>query len=70
MNETIKNMFLKGWQVIRDLMAMPHMQWVVAVREQDGLQLTSIVQKVACMDVGQLYPVFLPRAKIQTEGNN
>ena len=32
-DETVQDVFLKGWQVVGDLMAMPHVQGVMAVRE-------------------------------------
>ena len=60
MDEAVQDMFLKSWQVIGDLLALAHAERVVAVGEEDGLELTVVVQEVALVDVRQLDLVLLP----------
>ena len=59
MNEAVQDMFLKSWQVIGDLLALAHAERVVAVGEEDGLELAVVVQEVALVDVRQLDLVLL-----------
>ena len=49
-------------------MAMADTQGVVAVREEDGLQLAVVVQEVAGMDVRQLHLMLLPSTAKQKPG--
>ena len=44
MDEAVQDMFLKSWQVIGDLLALAHAERVVAVGEEDGLELAVVVQ--------------------------
>ena len=60
MDEPIQDVFLESWEVVGHLLAPPHAEGVVAVREEDGLQLGLVVQQVALVDVGQLDLVLLP----------
>ena len=59
-DEPIQDEFLESWEVVGHLLALPHAEGVVAVREEDGLQLGLVVQQVALVDVGQLDLVLLP----------
>ena len=59
-DEPIQDVFLKSLKVVGHLLAPPHAEGVVAVREEDGLQLGLVVQQVALVDVGQLDLVLLP----------
>ena len=59
-DEPIQDVFLESWEVVGHLLAPPHAEGVVAVREEDGLQLGLVVQQVALVDVGQLDLVLLP----------
>ena len=68
MDEALKDVFLECWQVIGDLMATADTQGVVAVREEDGLQLAVVVQEVAGMDVRQLHLMLLPSTAKQEPG--
>ena len=65
MDEAVQDMFLKSWQVIGDLLALAHVERVVAVGEEDGLELAVVVQEVALVDVGQLDLVLLPHTAVR-----
>jgi hypothetical protein len=60
MDEAVHDTLLQSWEVIGDLSTLPHMEGVVAVGEKDGLELALVVQKVALVDVVQLYLVLPP----------
>ena len=62
MNEAVQDTFLKSWQVIGDLATLAHTEGVVAVREENGLELTLVVQEVTFVDMTQLDLVLMPRA--------
>ena len=62
MNESVQDTFLKSWQVIGDLATLTHTEGVVAVREENGLELTLVVQEVALVDMTQLDLVLMPCA--------
>ena len=60
MDEAVEDVLLECRHVVGDLVAVPHMQGVVAVGEEDGLQLALVVQEVAGVDVRQLHLMLLP----------
>ena len=67
MDEAVQDMFLKSWQVIGDLLALAHVERVVAVGEEDGLELAVVIQEVALVDVGQLDLVLLPHTAVRKD---
>ena len=66
-DETIENVLLECRQVIRDLVPMSHTQGVATVGEEDGLQLSVVVQEVTGVDVWQPYLVFMPGTATERE---
>ena len=60
MDEPIKEVFLKSWEVIGHILTFPHGEGVVAVREDDGGKLVFISEEVAAMDVSDGDLVFSP----------
>ena len=60
MDEPIKEMFLKSWEVIGHILTLSHGEGVVAVREDDGGKLVFIGEEVAAMDVSDGDLVFSP----------
>ena len=67
MDEAVQDMFLKSWQVIGDLLTLARVERVVAVGEEDGLELVVVVQEVALVDVGQLDLVLLPHTAVRKD---
>ena len=51
MDEPIQEVFLKGREVIGNILSLPHGEGVVAVREDDGGKMLFIGEEVATMDV-------------------
>ena len=50
-DEPIQELFLKGWEVIGNVLAFSHGEGVVAVRKYKGRKLLLIGEEVAAMDV-------------------
>ena len=59
-DEAVQDTLLEGRQVVGDLSTLAHSEGVVAVGEENGLQLALVVQEVALVDVGQLDLVLMP----------
>ena len=51
MHKPVHKVLLERRQVVGDVLALAHSQGVVAVGEDDGVQLLLIVQQVALVDV-------------------
>ena len=61
MDEPIQELFLKGWEVIGNVLASSHSKGVVAVGEDKGRKLLLIGEEMAAMDVGDGNLVLLPQ---------
>jgi len=61
MDEPIQELFLKGWEVIDNVLAFPHSKGVVAVGEDKGRKLLLIGEEMTAMDVGDGNLVLLPQ---------
>ena len=61
MNEPIQELFLKGWEVIGNVLAFPHSKGVVAVGEDKGRKLMLIGEEMTAMDVGDGNLMFSPQ---------
>ena len=70
MDEPIQELFLKGWEVIGNVLAFPHSKGVVAVGEDKGRKLLLIGEEMAAMDVGNGNLVFWPQGFAASERNN
>ena len=66
--EAVNKMLLECWQIIRNIVAPSHTQWIVAVWQQNGLQLTIVVDEVAHVNVLQLYFLLMPCATKKNRG--
>jgi len=60
MDEQIEELFLKGWEVIGNVLAFSHSKGVVAVGEDKGRKLLLICEEMTAMDVGDGNLVLLP----------
>ena len=72
MDEPIKELFLKGWEVIGNVnvLAFPHSKGVVAVGEDKGRKLLLIGEEMTAMDVGDGNLVLLPQGFAASGRNN
>ena len=61
MDELIQELFLKGWEVVGNVLAFSHGEGVVAVRKHKGRKLLLIGEEVAAMDVRDGNLVLLPQ---------
>ena len=70
MDEPIQELFLKGWEVIGNVLAFPHSKGVVAVGKNKGRKLLLIGEEVAAMDVCNGNLVFSPQELAASVRNN
>ena len=61
MDELIQELFLKGWEVVGNVLAFSHSEGVVAVGEDKGRKLLLIGEEVTVMDVCDGNRVLLPQ---------
>ena len=53
-------MFLKGWEIVKNILPLPHDEAVVTMGEDDGGKLLFIHQKMTVMDMHDWHLVFSP----------
>jgi len=70
MDEPIQELFLKGLEVIGNVLAFSYSKGVVAVGEDKGRKLLLIGEEMTAMDVGDGNLVFLPQGFAASGRNN
>ena len=60
MDEPIQEVLLKGWEIVGNILTLPHGEGVAAVREDDGGKLLLVGEEVATMDVSDGDLMFPP----------
>ena len=63
MDEPVENVLLESLVVIFDILPLPNLEGIVAMREDNGGQLTLIVEEMAAVEMGDGNLVLTPEGQ-------